>query len=236
LRNSLIVIAIIIAVIISGSIGYAVGTGNTFTTTQPTTLTMTETTTQYFTTTSIESSASSGCTTSSCLCPDSFNIGDALQTSTNHSATLCLRYYYYSSTPQTFSASELLQIKGYGAQGSGFDSSANFTISASINNFTIGGPDNQSEGTLVVFSISSKLGASGSYSLDLFGYVLPNLEQCATEFTLVAGSGVPDYRSLNGGCIVVSTTSTNNATTPYPYPDGVLAVQVLGLSGNVTGG
>lgn len=236
MKNSFVAIAIIIAILISGSIGYVVGTSSTLTTTQARTQIVTETTTQYSTiiTTSFDTSGSSGCTNASCLCPNSFSIGNALQTSTNTSATLCLKYYYYSSTPQTFTSSELLQIKGYGSQGSGFDATSNFTVSASISNFTIGGSNNEGEGTQVVFNISSKPGASGSYVLDLLGYVLPTLEQCATEFTLVAGNGAPDYTYI-GGCIVVSTSSTSNGTTSNPYPDGELVVQVLGVSGNATG-
>lgn len=152
-----------------------------------------------------------------------------IQTRTNSSATLCVEYYYYGSQSKTFSPISLISVQGFPKNGSSFNAVSNFTITASVNELTIGGPSNENEGSLVTYTITSKSDSNGTYLLNLGWLAVgqpPNVSECGMEFLLVSGNGNPSYTNLISMCI----TMTSTGTLPYPYPAGTIFAKVVGAT------
>lgn len=143
---------------------------------------------------------------------------------------LCVRFYYYSSgSPLQVIPTNQLSIDANRSSAlitgpSQLRSAmSNFTLSSSPANFSIGGSSNENEGILVEYLIHADVNSNGSYILNL-GWLVPQVENCWSEFGLVVGNGIPNY--YNGGtCYTVSQTSSS-----YQYPAGTLFVGVVGYS------
>lgn len=156
----------------------------------------------------------------------------------NGTGFLCVRYFYYGSQRESINPIDQLTITGASNETT-FDGSSNFQITTSQTNMTLGGQENLNEGDLIIYSITAKPSASGTYVLSL-GWLLPALEQCLPEILLISGNGLPDYSSYAsmGGCITITYASpygqsqTNATTTslPYPYPPNYLFAQIVSIT------
>ena len=218
--------AIIIAgVLISASVFVAFsGMPKTTTATSIQTSVSTITTTSTITLTSISTqygtSPGNASLLADCLTSEQVNVPwfGTIVAKTNSPALICIQIYEFNSTSLiTVNTSKLVSIQGSQAiQGGGRESvngGGNFTVVASPSQVVLGGPTNAGEGTVVAFAITSKLGASGTYSIALGGFELGNTpDSCASNGELVAGNGQPNY-ALIGGCITYSTTSTQQSFT-----------------------
>jgi hypothetical protein len=127
-------------------------------------------------------------------------------------------YYYNETAAITYNPLKQISIQGFRG-GSSYDAT-NFTVSAQPSTITIGGPDNESEGAVIIYTIVGNAGSNGTYNLG-FGLLLPSMTACAQEFLLVSGAGVPNV-SFVAGCIGVGNTSS------LPYPPGIPVVGLLG--------
>jgi hypothetical protein len=234
MRNSLIALFLVIAILIGAITGYVIGTAQT------------ETVTSYSTITSFVPSNCPSLLTSS-------NSGFAALFAGNSSpATLCLQFYYYDSAASlTLNLSRDLSIHAvqYIQNGSvgnpkAFSGAANFTVTPSQNQVVLGGPTGENEGTITIFVLTANKGASGTYELDflpssglttwMIGTQEP--ENCGYYAELVAGNGQPNYVQPTG-CITYSMTSvsgsvssTSNSSSNYNTLPGI-PYQLL--SGNV---
>lgn len=154
-----------------------------------------------------------------------------LAASSNQAAVVCLQVYYYDPTaPTTINVTSALSIEAlqYIANGStsyprSFNGASNFTVAASQSQLIIGGPNNENEGTTIVYAITAKSGASGTYQLGFLSYpgmggnswMLNPQEplRCGYYGELVTGNGQPNYAQLVDLCI---TYATYNSSTPGP--------------------
>jgi hypothetical protein len=176
-------------------------------------------------------------------------------------ALLCVRLFYYSTTPLTVNLTAALSIQAlqYIANGSvnyprSFSGASNFTVTASQSQLTIGGPNDENEGATIAYGVAAKPGSSGTYWLSflkssgLSAYVLDPQEpiSCAFDGELVAGSGQPDYTQGFNGCITYTTTNQSGSTTtskssapivpgiPYSLTTGYIYFEIVGVA-NSTG-
>jgi len=164
-----------------------------------------------------------------------------LETGTS-SATICFQIYEFdSASAVTLNTDKLLQIVGYPVPlgGSVFSGAANFTVSPSVAQVNLGGPTEINEGMLVAYTISAKPGASGTYFVDLQGYLLggegPGELCTGGAGELVAGNGHPNY-ALPGSCMQEVPTSTDTYAIPgvaYNVPANELYYRIYG-AGNAT--
>jgi len=173
-------------------------------------------------------------------------------------AVICLQIYYYNApfAPVTLNLTSAISIQAvqYIANGSGssprtFDGMSNFTIVPSQSQLTIGGPKNESEGTVIFYAILSKPGASGTYELGLFPssslsvYMLgpQESESCGVYGQILAGDGRPNYAQENVGCMnVVNVGGLQYKVPGIPYQlrlgdtyfrmDGVTNTSGIGLA------
>lgn len=158
-----------------------------------------------------------------------------LHTAPGSPATLCVAYYYYDTTStMQLNFNQTLSIFGWPTNRSGqattFGAGTNFTITSEPGSATIGGPDNLNEGILVTYTITANPGASGTYELNLGGSLLPSMEGCGSELTVVAGSGSPNYM----GPSVCITVSSSGGTAPYP--EGYIFVYITGATNSTNPG
>jgi hypothetical protein len=159
----------------------------------------------------------SGCNMEVGSSPESF----ALQTSGGSPAFVCVRLYYYNQNA-TLAINPASQVRIVGVHsGSFFDASKIFTIAANPSSVEIGGPLNKSEGAYVTYMITGSSNSNGKYTLNL-GFLYPGGVLCSSEFTLLLGSGVPDYRDT-GSCVLGLSAGQK-----------VVLVEVVGAS-NATG-
>ena len=146
MKNSFVAIAIIIAILISGSIGYVVGTNGTFEKTQ-----------------TVTSIALAQCSDAQSPNPIGLLFG-AVHVGTSP-ATICLQLYYYDSSALTLNLSRLLSID-MGTGGGGKNSGgADFTVVSSQGTLVIGGASSENEGTVVGFALIARTGSSGTYGI-----------------------------------------------------------------------
>ena len=175
-------------------------------------------------------SSSTGNSTVPAECPGtpSFASGlGQLVAGTSSPAVLCFQLYYYSATPLTLNLTNALSIQALqyifnGSVGTprSFSGAPNFTVSASQSQLVIGGPTNENEGTVVVYNLTAKAGASGTYQLGflpssglttwMLGAQEP--EQCGYYAGLVAGDGLPNYAQITH-CITMAYTTAYSSTT-----------------------
>jgi hypothetical protein len=211
------------------------------------------------------SNTSSGAsTTDSALveqCPDT-SPGSGFGTviaGTGSPALICVQLYYYSATPLTVNLTAALSIQAlqYVFNGSvgtprSFSGASNFTVSVSQSQLTIGGPNDENEGTVVAYAVAAKAGASGTYqlgflpssSLDTWMLGAQEPEQCGYYGQLVSGDGQPNYVQPTG-CITYTTTneSSSSATTsssaptipgiPYQLIRGDLYFRIVGVASSI---
>lgn len=133
-------------------------------------------------------------------CPPALPAGvgfGKVNVTTSSPAIVCIQLYYYGNTTQTLNTAGLLSI---GVRS--IDGSSNFTVTPSQAQITLGGPTNESEGTIIAYSITAKPGASGTYWLGVLtgtrgAFMLGSQpETCGAYGLLVAGNGEPDYSAL----------------------------------------
>lgn len=177
-----------------------------------------------------------------------------LTAGTTQAAVICFQLYYYnSSEPLTLNTTQVLSIQAlqYIANGSvnyprSFSGAANFTVTPSQSELTIGGPSNENEGTVIGYAIIAKSGASGSYQLSftptasLTNWLLTSGEplNCGYYGQLVAGTGQPNYVQPTG-CVTYTTTgtattsSTNSHSIPgitYQLLDGDIGFEITDVT------
>jgi hypothetical protein len=200
------------------------------TTTETTTTTSVTTTT--VTTSPIVTTLPAGCLTSKSY---GYSFG-ALVAGASSPAIICVQVYEFNSaSPFVMNATSLLKIVGYTPSGGQLtDAAANFTITASVDQLTLGGPANAGEGTVLAFAITAKAGASGTYQLAVQGFHLESQpEECGPNGDLVAGTGQPSYLPSGGsqGCIVLSGgQSFSIPGVGYPVPAGNLCYRIISLT------
>ncbi len=151
----------------------------------------------------------------------------------NESLILNVMYYYYNPNGTKtfdFSGGNLLYFAGCCKGGGTFYVTSYFTVISSVGNVTFGGPNNISEGTVVVYTITPKQSFSGTYQVDGFGdLVYPNLFTCANYVVISIGNGSPDYGYPLGSC-TSSVTSHGYQANSQGFVDGFLTFQIVGSS------
>lgn len=219
--------------LISGGIGYVVGTGGTFEKTQ-----------------TVTSVVLAQCSDAQSPNPIGLLFG-AVHVGTSP-ATICVQLYYYNdSSMLTLNLSRLLSIDmetGGGGENSG---ASNFTIASSQNILVIGGPNSVNEGTVIAYTFTAIAGASGTYGLGIrfdqsnggVSYMMtpqqPN--ECGDYGEIVASNGQP-YYFPEGGCISYTVSYQSGSTIAnsskyhsiqgiqYPLLSGDLYFRVLGIT------
>jgi hypothetical protein len=150
-------------------------------------------------------------------------VGDMLVIPPGQSLDLCVRFYAYSKTPMVLSLSNQIFISGAHQE----DALSNFTVSYATaappgaSPIEIGGPSNESEGFLMMITITPKTGpgflSGGTYEMNFYADLAMSglgsgntvgsiqgpieVEGCPYEFSIVFGNGVPNYSTV-GGCTV----------------------------------
>lgn len=146
-------------------------------------------------------------------------------------AVICVQLYYYNTSSLTLNLTDALSIwasqpNASGSTTSSFSGESNFTVSPSVNQLTIGGPHNASEGTYVSFAVTYRQGASGVYELGMFqslglqAYLLGSQEpqSCGSYGRILAGSsGLPNYAGQESMCITFETSSATIAIPGMSY-------------------
>lgn len=174
-----------------------------------------------------------------------------LNASASQGTTICLQVYYYNSTASlTLNVGEGLLIWGTPTLSNGdivsFSGASNFTIATSQNQLLIGGPNNENEGAIIVYTITANTGVSGSYFLGFIKSSAPSSYMissgipvsCGQYAELIAGNGQPDYAQPATTCITftsaTATTGGSSAHTipgaSFPLPDGNLYFVIAGAS------
>jgi len=219
------------------------------TATETTTLTSATTSTETMTSTSITTATETTTTTSvvtlpaGCLPSQSNGYSSGtLVAGANSPAIICVQVYWFNSTsPIVLNAMSLLEIEGYSpSTGQAIlDPAANFTVAASVDQLTLGGPANAGEGTVLAYSITAKAGASGTYWLALQGGQLQNgyndgLYECGPNGNLVAGNGQPNYvpPGVARECIylVAGTPSFNIPGVGYSVPPNIICYRIISVT------
>lgn len=144
---------------------------------------------------------------------------------------LCVEYYYYNSTSTiNLNLSGGKQLGLYAAtNGNGprtIGVGSNFTIVSSLESLVIGGPNNENEGATVVYSMSPIGIKNGSYILDI-GWLANSQEDCASEYQLVVGTGIPNYY-VGGSC--TSPLSDHYQTNPEGFVNGFVYAEINGTA------
>jgi hypothetical protein len=245
----MIAAAIVIAgVLISASLFVAVGeAARTITTTETTVATNTTTVTMtatYFTGPTASTDASLLARCAGAPVPV-FGFGDVIAGNVSP-AILCVKLYYFnSSAPLTLNLSNTISIS-QSTNPVALGGNSNFTVGVSQDQLVLGGPLNENEGTVVAYSLTSKPGVNGTYSLSIGGpspyitgpEVAPQIpEQCGSYGSLFAG--MQPVRSFETMCITYANTSTSSTpgspTAPsipgiqYPILQNHLYFEVVGV-------
>ncbi len=246
MKNSLVVVAIIIAVLVGGGTGYEVSTSSTLT------RTTTETTTQYttFTSRNLEQCATA-------KSPEPIGLLFGAVYADNNPAVICVQFYYYSANPLTLNLSNFISIdksepvvsNGSTQYHSISSEMANFTVSMGLSELVLGGSNDTNEGTVVAFAVSAKQNASGTYGISvqpsgvISTYMIAPSEpvECGEYGMLVAGSGQPNYFP-EGGCLTYTVSYASGSTNAnssnyhsitgvqYPLISGDLYFRVVGVT------
>ncbi len=218
----------------------------TETTTLTSVMTSTETTTSTSTTTTTETTTTTSEVTlpAGCLPYQSNGYSSGtLVAGTSSPAIICVQVYWFNSTsPIVLNATSLLQIEG--CEGCGTtpgegeqlpDAGANFTVAASVDQLTLGGPANAGEGTVLAYSITAKAGASGTYQLAVQGAQLgeDELWESGPNGNLVAGNGQPNYVPPGGTILPITISGGTSFTIPgvgYTVSAGILCYRIISLT------
>jgi len=155
---------------------------------------------------------------------------------TSSPAIICVQVYWFNSTsPFVVNATSLLKIVGYAPSGGQpIDAAANFTVTASVDQLTLGGPANAGEGTVLAFAITAKAGASGTYQLAVQGAQLgpSSLWECGPNGDLVAGNGQPNYVPP-GGALCITISGGESFSVPgvgYQVGAGILCYRIISVT------
>lgn len=146
--------------------------------------------------------------------------------SINSTAHICAKYYYYNLNNTITVNTSLLKVMYYNnSTGSHIDQ--NFTISTSPSSITIGGPNNENEGAVVVYNITPKSGGNGTFEGSMASMFWMNsghseMELCDYRFRIVVGNGVPNFLFFFNSCLTLTTVNI--------YSPPQLWVEVVGLS------
>jgi len=214
------------------------------TTTETTTSTSVTTATETSTSTSITTTTETTTTTSEVILPagcspsqsNGYSSG-TLVAGTSSPAIICVQVYWFNSTtPMVLNATSLLEIEGNPP-----DPAANFTVAASTDQLTLGGPANAGEGTVLAYSITAAAGASGTYWLRLGGSTWSQgaqlesgeLQVCGYNYGLVAGNGQPNYTAgMTSLCIEISGGQQQFSIpgVSYTVPAGYLCYRIISLT------
>ncbi len=147
----------------------------------------------------------------------------------NGTLVLYVKYWYYnpnSTLSLNFTLGKAIdQITGSEGLEATADAAGNFTISSNAASIIFGGPDNLSEGTLVVYRIHPIAG-DGTYEFNM-GITYPSMEGCETYFTIVIGNGLPNY-GYQGGC--TATISSHYPLNSEGFVDGFIIAEVTEAS------
>jgi hypothetical protein len=233
MRNGVVAALLVVAILAGAGAGYLVGNENertinsTFAAVTTTTMTMT------VSVTGNSSGLLAQCSHAEAPFLSGLLLG-AVTAGTNTPAVICVQYYYFSSVPTTLATSMTIQAT---QPNRSFSGGSNFTVSTSANHLVFGGPQNEDEGAVVAFAVSTKPGASGTYELVFSGdYMLAPMEpaQCYYYDTLVAGDGSPLY-VYPTGCITYAVTGTSTASLlsipgiQYPILTNILYFRIVGV-------
>lgn len=239
MKNSLVAVAIVIAVLVGGGIGYEVSASSTLT------RTTTEVTTQY---TTVTSHILEQCSAAQSPEPIGLLFGSVYAGSTP--AIMCVQFYYYSANLLILNLTNFISIDmsepvvsdgstQYHGISSGME---NFTITTGLGELNLGGPNDSNEGAVVAFAVSAKQNASGTYGISVLGpsganttFMIAPSEpvECGEYGMLVAGTGQPNYFPF-GGCITYSTSyASGSATTNGSNYHSITGVQYPLLSGDL---
>ncbi len=148
-------------------------------------------------------------------------------------AGLCVRYYYYGTKNQsvTFNTTAMIEIISAGpvVNALGYRSeqnaNSNFSITAYPSQISIGGSTNESEGAMVIYSITPNAISNGTYAWNI-GWVVTPEEQilnCNPEFLLISGNGIPNLSAVNGVCTLMQAQ--------FPPPNTLVAQIVKVVNG-----
>jgi len=173
---------------------------STETTTLNSVMTKTETSTSITITTMTETSTTTSEVILPAGCLPSQSNGNSYETlvaGTSSPAIMCVQVYWFNSTsPMVLNATSVLEILGFSPSSGDpiLDPAANFTVAASVDQLTLGGPSNAGEGTVLAYSITAKAGASGTYWLAVKASQLglSGLMDCGPNGEFVAGNSQPD--------------------------------------------
>ncbi len=214
------------------------------TTTETSTLTSLTIATATSTSTSITTATETTTTTSEVILPagclpsqsNAYSSG-TLVAGTSSPAIICVQVYWFNSTsPMALNATSLLEIEGNPP-----DPAANFTVAASTDQLTLGGPSNAGEGTVLAYSITAKAGASGTYWLRVGGSTWSQgvqlgsseLQECGYNYDLVAGNGQPNYVVGDVSLCIDISGGEPTFSIPgvgYTVPAGILCYRIISLT------
>lgn len=229
-------------VLLRSSVSTTVTETSTSTTTSVSTTTETAISTSISTSTVTTTSISTTTLPGGCspLQGDGYYSG-ALVVGSTSPAVICVQFYWFAATQMTPTAASLIQIEGV-SPSSGqpvVGPAANFTIAASTDDLSLGGPTNSSEGTVVAYSINARPGASGTYQLRVDASVLgtQGVSNCGPHglvaFDLVEGNGQPNYLppAVPVSCIVMIGTSQTYTIPGLPYniPPNTLCYRIISM-------
>jgi hypothetical protein len=138
-------------------------------------------------------------------------------------------------------ATSVLEILGVSPSSGNpiLDPAANFTVAASTDQLTLGGPTNAGEGTVLAYSITAKGGASGTYWLAMKASQLEGtgLRECGPDAesfgSLLAGNGQPDYvpPSYYPVCIISGGVPAFSIPgVDYTVPAGFLCYRIISVT------
>lgn len=133
-------------------------------------------------------------------------------------AVLCIRYYYGAKNQSiTFNTTAMIEVISAGpvVNALGYRSEQNadsdFSITSYPSQISIAGSANESEGTMVSYSISPKAISNGTYVWNIGWVVTPGgqILNCNPEFILISGNGIPNLSVGNGVCTLAKVLSPN---------------------------
>lgn len=147
-----------------------------------------------------------------------------LATATGSTANLCVRYFYYNTTA-TATINTLDQLTIFApvlSNGTLKNVNSSFSISASVSQVQIGGPQLENEGTLVTYTVkSTNASSSGTYEIALSSGLYPQDVICAYGI----------YLSLQVGNTTnpVVVSSCHALPTPQDNP-GLIYSEIVGAT------
>lgn len=151
-----------------------------------------------------------------------------LNPNSGSTANLCVKYFYYNTTaPITINTLDQLTVFApVQSLGTLKNVNSSFSISASIPQIQIGGPQLKNEGTLVTYAIKSTGSApSGTYEIGLSSGLYPK--------DIICGWGI--YINLQVGNITNPTVVTFCHYVPTPENNsGLLYSEIVGITNSTS--